>query len=97
MSFVIQSRKKLRVENKLGIHASPAVMIAKLLMQYPGLDISVRGPEEQVNARSVMGLMMLEAKRNTELLFIVEGGELTEHRSVLEELAKLFRSKFFEE
>ena len=70
MSFILQSRKKLRVENRLGLHIAPAAMIVKLLTQYPNVSVLVRNSDEQVDARSVMGLIMLEARKNSELLFI---------------------------
>ena len=97
MSFVLQSRKKLRVENRLGLHIAPAAMIVKLLTQYPNVSVLVRNSDEQVDARSVMGLIMLEARKNSELLFMLEGGSLADHQELLRKLSDLFRSKFAEE
>ena len=97
MSFVLQSRKKLRVENRLGLHIAPAAMIVKLLTQFPNVSVLVRNSDEQVDARSVMGLIMLEARKNSELLFLLEGGSLSDHQDLLRKLSDLFRSKFSEE
>lgn len=97
MLFVLQSRKKLRVENRLGLHIVPAAMIVKLLTQYPKISVLVRNSDEQVDARSVIGLIMLEARKNSELLFMLEGGSLSDHKELLCRLSDLFRSKFYEE
>ena len=97
MSFVLQSRKRLRVENRLGLHITPAARIVKLLALYPSISVWVRNSEEQINARSVMGLVLLEARKNSELLFILEGGSFDEHQRLLRDLMKLFQSKFAEE
>jgi phosphotransferase system HPr (HPr) family protein len=97
MSFVLQSRKKLLVENRLGLHIAPAAMIVKLLTQFPNVSVLVRNSDEQVDARSVMGLIMLEARKNSELLFLLEGGSLSDHQDLLRKLSDLFRSKFSEE
>ena len=97
VAMTIQSRQKFRVKNRLGIHAAPAAMIAKILNKYQSIDVWVRNVEEQVNGKSIMSLMMLEARRNTDLLFIVEGGTLSEHQNLLKEIAALFDSKFYED
>jgi phosphocarrier protein len=97
VAFSIQLRQKFRVKNRLGLHAIPAAMIVKILNKYPGIDIWVRNIDEQVNGKSIMGLMMLEAYRNTELLFIIDGGTMEEQQLLVAELKDLFEHKFFEE
>jgi phosphocarrier protein len=72
-------------------------MIVKVLNKYPGIDVWVRNVDEQVNGKSIMGLMMLEAHRNVELLFVIDGGTLEEQRLLVAELKNLFENKFFEE
>jgi phosphocarrier protein len=72
-------------------------MIVRILNKYSGVDVWVRNAEEQVNGKSIMGLMMLEARRSTELLFIIDGGTMEEQRSLVAELKCLFENKFFED
>lgn len=79
------------------MHATPAAMIVRILNKYSGVDVWVRNAEEQVNGKSIMGLMMLEARRSTELLFIIDGGTMEEQRSLVAELKCLFENKFFED
>jgi phosphocarrier protein len=85
------------VKNRLGLHATPAAMIVKIVSKYKEIDVWVRRFDEQVNGKSIMGLMMLEAYRGTELLFIIEGGSIGEQRTLIGELKELFEKKFFEE
>ncbi|MDR0590514.1 MAG: HPr family phosphocarrier protein [Puniceicoccales bacterium] len=93
----MQLRQKFCVSNRLGLHAIPAAMIVKIFNKYPDIDVWVRNFEEQVNGESIMGLMMLEAHRNTELLFIIDGGTMEEQQSLVAELKCLFENKFFED
>jgi phosphocarrier protein len=97
VAFSIQSRQKFCVKNRLGLHATPAAMIVRIINKYKDIDVWVRRFDEQVNGKSIMGLMMLEAYCGTELLFIIEGGSLTEQRDLIKELEELFEKKFFEE
>jgi phosphocarrier protein len=97
VAFSIQSRQKLCVKNRLGLHATPAALIVKIINKYKGIDVWVRKTDEQVNGKSIMSLMMLEAHCNTELLFIIEGGSVTEQRALIHELKELFENKFFED
>ncbi|MGV3756968.1 MAG: HPr family phosphocarrier protein, partial [Verrucomicrobiota bacterium] len=52
--------KELTVINKLGIHARPAAMFVKVANRFD-CDIFVEKDGEQVNGKSIMGLMMLAA------------------------------------
>ncbi|MDR0418299.1 MAG: HPr family phosphocarrier protein [Puniceicoccales bacterium] len=97
MTFSIQSRQKFCVKNRLGLHATPAAMIVRIIGKYRGIDVWVRRFNEQVNGKSIMGLIMLEARCGAELLFIIEGGSVVEQRSLIRELSDLFEKKFFEE
>jgi phosphocarrier protein len=97
VAFSIQLQQKFCVKNRLGLHATPAAMIVKILNKYPGIDVWVRNAEEQVNGKSIMGLMVLEARRNAELLFIIDSGTMEEQQTLVAELKCLFENKFFED
>ena len=96
MELSIQSRQKFCVKNRLGLHVTPATIIAKVTNKYKGIDVWVRRFDEQISGKSILGLMMLEACCGTELLFIIEGGSVAEQRTLLEELKELFEKKFLE-
>ena len=91
-STAIQHTKVLTVQNKMGIHARPAAMIVRITNKFKA-DVLVERDEEQVNGKSIMGLMMLAAGKGSSLKFIVTGAD---GPSMLAELEALFLRKFDE-
>ena len=87
-------RKTLIVENKLGVHARPAAMIVRITSAYSG-DVWVEKDGEQINGKSIMGLMMLAAGNGSKLNFSLEGPS-DEGEALLAKLENLF-AKSFEE
>jgi phosphocarrier protein len=51
---------KVRISNKLGLHARASAKLTKLASSYPCEVFMSRGPR-RVNAKSIMGVMMLAA------------------------------------
>ncbi|MGJ3242659.1 MAG: HPr family phosphocarrier protein [Opitutales bacterium] len=82
----------LTVRNKMGIHARPAAMIVRVANRFSS-DIWVEKDGEQVNGKSIMGLMMLAAGSGSELTFTAEGPDA---QALLDELTGLFDRKFEE-
>lgn len=85
--------KVLKVQNKMGIHARPAAMIVRISNKFSEVDLWVEKDDEQVNGKSIMGLMMLAAGQGSELKFIATGAQA---EALLEELDALFARKFEE-
>ena len=83
----------LTVSNKMGVHARPAAMIVRIASRYSG-EIWVSKDEEKVNAKSIMGIMMLAAAKGTELLFecAIENAVELEN-----EMGEVLASKFQDE
>ena len=67
--------KTLVVKNKQGIHARPAAMIVKTANKYEA-EVYVEKDGEQVNGKSIMGLMMLAAANGTQLKFVAVGEQI---------------------
>ncbi len=88
-----QQTRVLTVQNKMGIHARPAAMIVRISNKYPSIELQVAKDDEEVNGKSIMGLMMLAAGNGSNLRFIASG-EGTE--KLLDELEALFARKFDE-
>ena len=65
-------RKDFIISNKLGLHARPAAMFVKLANGFEA-DIWVGQDDEQVNGKSIMGLMMLAAASGTTISISAEG------------------------
>jgi phosphocarrier protein len=84
--------KELVVPNKMGIHARPAAMIVRVTNKFKA-DILVEKDDEQVNGKSIMGLMMLAAGRGAKVRFIATGADAS---AMLTEIEALFTRKFDE-
>lgn len=80
------------MQNKMGIHARPAAMIVRVTNKFKS-EVFVEKDEEQVNGKSIMGLMMLAAGRGSKVKFIATGEDAT---SMLGEIEALFTRKFDE-
>jgi phosphocarrier protein HPr len=84
--------KELLVQNKMGIHARPAAMIVRVTNKFKS-EVLVEKDEEQVNGKSIMGLMMLAAAKGTKVKFIATGDDAPQ---MLTEIEALFAKKFDE-
>lgn len=85
--------KTVTVINKLGVHARPAAMFVKLAGKFES-NITVEKDGEQVNGKSIMGLMMLAAGQGSKLTLSAEGRDA---EAAVRELEQLFARKFDEE
>ena len=85
--------KFLTVQNRAGIHARPAAIIAQTSNKFES-EIIIKSEDIEVNAKSIMGVIAMGAGYNTQLTFSIEGPDESEAASVLEDL---FNSKFEEE
>ncbi len=83
---------ELTVTNKMGIHARPAAMIVRVANKYDA-ELGVEKDGEQVNGKSIMGLMMLAAGSGSKLKLTASGEDAGK---VLEEMETLFERKFEE-
>ncbi len=84
--------KELVVLNKMGIHARPAAMIVRITNKYKA-EVFVEKDDEQVNGKSIMGLMMLAAGKGSKVKFLASGDDAA---AMLADLEQLFTRKFDE-
>jgi len=77
--------RDLVVGNKLGLHARPAAMFVRIANRFSS-DIQVEKDGEEINGKSIMGLMLLAAGCGSRLKVTVTGGDANEMISALEEL-----------
>lgn len=84
---------KVRIQNKLGMHARPAALFVKTASRFKS-DVYITRNDQVVNGKSIMGVMMLAAECGSELTLAVSGED--EHQA-LAALAELFQRKFDEE
>ena len=66
--------RPVTIINRLGLHARAA---AKLVTAATGFNSSIELAKsgQKVNAKSIMGVMMLAASRGTELVIIADGSD----------------------
>ena len=70
------------ITNKLGLHARASAKLTKLAGSYP-CEIWLSKGERRVNAKSIMGVMMLAAGLGSELTLETEGAQAQEAMDAL--------------
>jgi phosphocarrier protein HPr len=84
----------LEVSNKMGVHARPAAMIVRIASHFSGEIWVTKKDGERVNAKSIMGIMMLAAARGSLLTFECDPADAEE---LEQQMTELFSSKFQDE
>ena len=85
--------RELTVSNRLGLHARATAKLVQVLSGYRcNATLSAKGRE--VNAKSIMGVMLLAAGQGTPVIVRVDGEGEAE---ALEAVAALFERRFDEE
>src|SRR6201984_1484893 len=85
--------KELTILNRLGLHARPAAMFVRIASRYRS-EIWVSKEGEEVNGKSIMGLMMLAAGQGSTLHVRCEGPDADK---AMEEIEALIKAGFNEE
>ena len=62
------------IQNRLGLHARPSAQFVKLCTRFR-CEVWVEKDGEQVNGKSIMGLMMLAAGQGSKLKITCEGAD----------------------
>jgi len=84
--------KKVTIINKLGLHARAASKLVNKANQFES-DVFIGKQGNRINAKSIMGVMMLAASKGTEILVEVDGGD---EDDCLEAVVELIESRFEE-
>ena len=79
------AQRELVVINKLGIHARPAALFVKAANRFAS-NVMVEKDGEEINGKSIMGLMLLAAGCGSRLKVTVTGGDAEDMVRALEEL-----------
>ncbi len=80
------------ISNKLGLHARASAKLTKLAGSYP-CDVWIARGERRVNAKSILGVMMLAAGIGTEV-HVEANGE--REQEALDQILALIADKFGE-
>ena len=85
-------RRELEVVNKLGLHARASAKLTQAAAQFSS-EIWISRNERRVNAKSIMGVMMLAAARGTKVVLETDGAD---ESAAIETLTQLFADRFGE-
>ena len=77
--------KEITIVNRLGMHARPAAQFVKVSSRFR-CDVWVKKDDEEINGKSIMGLMMLAAGQGSKLHIRCEGPDAVKAMAELEEL-----------
>jgi len=86
-------QKELTILNRLGLHARPAAQIVQTAAKFQS-DVEITKDHVTINAKSIMGVMMLAAEFGSSVCVTAKG---TDEVQALAALEKLFNEKFNEE
>ena len=85
-------KSSIRISNKLGLHARASAKLTKLASSFKS-EIHLSRNGRRVNAKSIMGVMMLAAGIDTEIEIEAEG---TDEQQAVDALRGLIEAKFGE-
>jgi phosphocarrier protein HPr len=80
------------INNKLGLHARASAKLTKLAGSFP-CEVWMSKGERRVNAKSIMGVMMLAAGRGSEVTLDTDGPQ---EQEAMDALLALIADKFGE-
>ena len=83
---------ELTIVNKLGLHARAAAKLVTLASSFES-DITIKRGEQEVNAKSIMGVMMLAAAKGARVELGAEGKDADE---ALLKISRLVQNRFGE-
>jgi len=82
-------KKQLTVKNKQGLHARPAALFVQVANKFDSR-ITVKRDDEEVNGKSIMGILMLGAEKDSSIIIEIDGEDA--HKA-MEELEKIITSE----
>ncbi len=90
---VLQATRRLRIQNRQGLHARPAASIVRLLRDTRSA-VKFTYRRQTVDAQSILGLLMLAAPHNSWITVSVDGPDAND---IIQKLEEAFRQRFGEQ
>jgi phosphocarrier protein len=87
------TEREVEIVNKLGIHARPAAEIVKTAGRFKS-SITIIRDDMEVNAKSIMGVMMLAAEQGARIILRADGPD---EQAALDAIAAVIAAKFGED
>ncbi len=85
--------KTVTIKNQLGLHARPAALLVRTAEKFKS-NIFLVKDDLEVNAKSIMGVMMLAAEMGSQITIRAEGED---ERQAVEAIVSVIEDKFYEE
>ena len=85
-------RREVEIVNNLGLHARASAKLTQLAAKYP-CEVMMSRNGRTVNAKSIMGVMMLAANKGSKIILETDG---TDEVIAIDALAALIADKFGE-
>ena len=82
--------KNIVVTNKAGLHAKPASLFVQTANEFSS-EIYISKGSTRVNAKSIMGVMILAVSKGDEILLEVNGDD---EKAAMDRLTSLIENKF---
>lgn len=86
------TERSIEIKNKLGLHARAAAKFVHTASRFKS-EVKVRKGEEEVDGKSILGILLLAAGRGSTILVKADG---TDERDALDAIEKLIDAKFDE-
>ncbi len=86
----------LKIKNEQGLHARPSTKFVEITQRYKG-DVKVIFNDEEVDAKNVMGLMLLAISKNDEFVVTADLNNPNKEKELLDELKYLVEVLKFNE
>ncbi len=88
-------RQSVLVSNNLGLHARAAAKLVRLASRFSStIYLSREDANQQIDSKSILGVLMLAASKGTHLVISIEGEDEAEAGVAI---CRLFETKFGEE
>jgi phosphocarrier protein len=85
--------KKVVLKNRLGLHARAASLLVNVAKKFNS-SIHIIKDSEEVNAKSILGILTLSASKGSELIIRAQGDD---EQEAIREIEELIEKKFYEE
>ena len=84
--------QKIVIINKLGLHARASAKFVSLASEFSA-EIMLKRNSQQINGKSIMGIMMLAAAKGAEIEICADG---VDEKKAIESLTELVNDRFGE-
>ncbi len=81
----MKAEREIVINGKTGLHARPAALFVQVANKYDS-DITIRKEDQEVNGKSIMGILILAAEHGTKVTIIANGDDAEQ---AVEELSEL--------